>query len=88
MLILFHIFADLSKFFQKTALNYIACDDPVGTVIQDRREAVPMVSAGHVVHEWTSASAFEHLFKMLEKKRRQATSPVKQEKGGLFSRKK
>jgi hypothetical protein len=61
----------VSKLFEKIALNYVTSGDPVGTKIPDRYEAVPMVSAGHETHEWTSASAFEHLFKRLEEKRTQ-----------------
>ena len=45
--------SDLSKLFQKIALNYVASGKPLGTKITDESETVPMVSTGHTVQEWT-----------------------------------
>ncbi len=38
--------SDVAKFLEKTALNYIAAREPLGTEIPYKYEAVPMVSAG------------------------------------------
>ena len=59
---------NLVKLLSRIGLNFVASNDVVGTDIPDDNEAIPMVSAGHSVHEWTSATCKEKLFERLKEK--------------------
>jgi hypothetical protein len=57
-----------AKLLERIGLNYVASDLAVGTRIKDDYEAVPILSAGHPSHEWSSTSAFANLFQTMEEK--------------------
>jgi alpha/beta superfamily hydrolase len=56
---------ELVHFLRKISINFVASDEELGTPIRSKIEAIPMVSAGHEVHEWTSTSCKELLFEQL-----------------------
>jgi len=54
----------------KIGQNWVSSDDPVGTPISSsyiRKGGIPLVSAGHSKHEWTTWAASGQLFEVIEK---------------------
>ncbi|CAB3374325.1 Hypothetical predicted protein [Cloeon dipterum] len=50
--------------------NWCASNDPLDGIVERMSdEDMTTVSAGHIVHEWTSYKAFESVFKYIEEKR-------------------
>ncbi|KAK0092135.1 hypothetical protein PV326_002124 [Microctonus aethiopoides] len=50
------------------ARNWVASELPLDTTVDCASDDVPCVSAGHPVHEMTSWSCIESLFKFLEQR--------------------
>merc|ERR1712129_504236 len=50
----------IRMFYKQRIVNWVSSTEPTGTILS---ESVPKrVSAGHRAHEYTSASAFKHIF--------------------------
>jgi len=62
-------------FLQESCINWVASSEPLDTPIQDdnfyRISGCPLRSAGHSVHEYTSASAINSVFVFFKEKCRQ-----------------
>jgi len=54
----------------KIGQNWVSSDDPVGTPISSayvRKGGIPLVSAGHSKHEWTTWAACDQIFEVIQK---------------------
>merc|ERR1712192_59752 len=54
----------------KIGQNWVSSDDPVGTPISSvyvRNGGIPLVSAGHSKHEWTTGAACDQIFEVIQK---------------------
>ena len=51
-----------AKWLRSVARNYVTSDEPVGTPLDRGRGDVPLFSAGHTKHEWTSWAAMDMIF--------------------------
>ena len=53
---------DLMRKLKKIGVNYVTSEQPVGEEIEEEKNDIKMVSAGHEKHEWTSFTAMEKIF--------------------------